>query len=247
MIKINNASILYPVIDFNSHSLQIFLKNVICSPRQSYKKNKPKLALSNITLKINNGDKLGVIGLNGAGKSTFLKMISGILPPTSGSVTIDGIINSLIDPSLGMDLNQSGLANIRNRLLFQGYTIREINSCVDEIINFCDIGDAIYQPVRTYSTGMFLRLSFSIATQFFPDILVLDEIIGAGDIQFRERANKRINKFIERSNILVLSTHDLAAVEKFCNRAILLRDGEIIYDGKPNLAVEIYKGTYEGA
>jgi lipopolysaccharide transport system ATP-binding protein len=198
-------------------------------------------ALKNINLEIQDGQRLGIVGHNGAGKTSLLRVLSGVYPPSKGSVYTKGSINSLTDITLGMDENASGLKNIIFRLVFMGYSFEDAKKSIDEIVEFSELGDFIKLPVRTYSTGMFLRLAFAISTHFVPDILVLDEIIGAGDQAFKRKANERIQKFLQESRIVILTTHDLAAVEKYCDSAIMLEQGQIVKSGNVHDVVSYYE------
>jgi ABC-type polysaccharide/polyol phosphate transport system ATPase subunit len=244
MIIVKNASLEYPILDVNSHSLQLALysklSNVVGGKFSESTANKYVMALDDISLEIKDGTRLGIIGHNGAGKTTLLRLISGVYTPTTGHVSIKGDICSLTDFSLGMDQNVSGIKNIIFRLVFMGKTFSQAKKAVDEIVDFSEIGAYAHMPIRTYSTGMFLRLAFAISTHFIPDILVLDEVIGAGDEGFKVKMKQRLEQIINKSRIVILSSHDLAAVKQFCNSAILLRKGQIICHGKVSDVVAQY-------
>jgi len=197
-------------------------------------------ALRDVTLKVKNGSRLGIVGHNGAGKTTLLRVLSGIYPPTSGKITTTGNISSLTDFTLGMDPNASGLKNIEFRLVFMGFSFSDARKATDAIVDFSELGDFINLPVRTYSTGMFLRLAFAISTHFTPDILILDEVIGAGDEAFRNKAKARLEKLISLSRIVVLSSHDLGAIKEYCDTAILMKQGEITANGSPQEVIQEY-------
>ena len=152
----------------------------------------------------------------------------------------------MTDFTLGMDPNVSGVENIIFRLVFMGYSYKEAKEAVDEIIEFSGLGDFINLPVNTYSTGMFMRLAFAISTHFSPDILILDEVIGAGDESFREKALKRLEKLIGTARIVILSSHDLGAIEKYCTKCIVMEKGEIKFNGLPNEAIKFYKEKING-
>jgi ABC-type polysaccharide/polyol phosphate transport system ATPase subunit len=161
--------------------------------------------------------RLGIIGPNGAGKTTLLKLIAGILPPTSGQLHVEGVISPLLSLRLGMEPELSGIENIRLRGTYMGRTRAEIEEKISRIIEFADLGEFIDLPLTTYSAGMTARLAFSIATSFNPDILIMDESIGAGDKQFSAKAAKRLRQFIGRSNIMLLATHNEKMIRDMCN------------------------------
>lgn len=196
--------------------------------------------LDGISLEVNEGDRLGLIGPNGAGKSTLLRVLAGIYPPTSGSCEIEGRVSPLLGTGIGMDVDDSGLENISTIGMFLGMSPQEISDKTDEIANFCELGDYLFLPVRTYSSGMSLRLVFAIATAIDPEILLIDEGLGAGDAAFAERAKRRVDELIERSNVIVLATHSDALVREMCNRAVMLHQGHIEATGD----VDDVIGTY---
>lgn len=242
MIKLRNVDLHYPLMGHFSHSFQSLVYSKIGGLLTG--KNNELVnyvhALRNISLDINDGSRLGIVGHNGAGKTTLLRVLSGVYPPTHGEVIINGKINALTDFTLGMDPNASGLKNIEFRLVFMGFTFSQAKKAIDEIVDFSELGDFINLPVRTYSTGMFLRLAFAISTHFTPDILVLDEVIGAGDEGFRAKAKQRLNRLISESRIVILSSHDLGAVKDYCDSSILMEHGEIISQGTPDSVVMSY-------
>jgi lipopolysaccharide transport system ATP-binding protein len=192
---------------------------------------------------VREGDRLGIIGPNGAGKTTLLKVMSGIYWPTAGSVHTQGRISPLFEMATGFEMDSSGWDNIVTRGLLLGMSMSEIRKKMPEIAEFSELGDFLSLPVRCYSTGMFLRLAFSISTAIEPQILLLDEIIGAGDLSFYAKARARMMKLMERSAILVLVSHALPVIEEMCNRAIWLRDGAIAADGSPSEVIAAYSGT----
>jgi lipopolysaccharide transport system ATP-binding protein len=169
-------------------------------------------ALRDVSLKLERGERLGIIGANGAGKTTLLKTISGIYPPTAGRVRVDGDLACLFELATGFEMEADGWENIRTRGLLLGLTPAEIRYRTAEIAEFSGLGRALGRPLKTYSAGMFVRLAFAVSTAISPDVLLLDEIIGAGDMQFQERARKRLDQLIERASILVLVSHDMNAI-----------------------------------
>ncbi len=203
-------------------------------------------ALRNIHLQLNAGDRLGLIGHNGAGKSTLLRVVSRIYTPTEGRVRITGKVSALLDVMMGLDSESTGHENILIRGLFQGMTRKEINFKRDEIAEFTGLGDYLSMPVRTYSSGMVLRLAFGIATSIMPEILVLDEVIGAGDADFMKKSSQRIESMIQHSKIVVLSSHAVNVLEKNCNLLMVLEAGQIKYYGPTQEGLKQYEtGMYQ--
>jgi ABC-type polysaccharide/polyol phosphate transport system ATPase subunit len=189
------------------------------------------LVLSNISFELNQGDKLGIIGVNGAGKSTLLKVITGIYPPSSGKIEINGRISSLIEIGAGFDPELTGRENIYLNGLISGFTKKEITAKLDEIIEFSGIADFIDSPIKYYSTGMGLRLGFSIATSINPEILICDELFAGGDINFIEKATDRLNQIIDQAHIFITVSHDNSYIRKFCNKVLYLKDHRVEYFG----------------
>ncbi|MEO8346088.1 MAG: ABC transporter ATP-binding protein [Betaproteobacteria bacterium] len=200
-------------------------------------------ALHNVTFNVHEGERVGVIGPNGAGKSTLLRTISGILPPTRGNVTVTGRIAPLFEFATGFEMERTGLDNIRIRGLLQGMNWSEINERMAEIAAFSELGTALEQPVRTYSTGMFVRLAFSTATAIDPEVLVIDEAFGAGDQHFANKANRRMRELMDRGRILVFTSHNLALVSQLCNRTIWLSEGRVVEDGPSEAVLARYAAT----
>jgi len=188
-------------------------------------------ALRHVSLSVNDGDRLALIGQNGAGKSTLLRVLAGIYKPTSGKISVQGRRVPLFDISLGADEEATGRENIVLRGLLMGLTRAEISERIDEICEFSELGEFLDLPTKTYSSGMMLRLLFSIATTLSSEILLMDEWIAAGDEKFLSRANRRLHELVERSNILVMASHRAQLLRSICNRAVLLGTGEIIATG----------------
>ena len=188
-------------------------------------------ALRNISFKINSGERIALLGHNGAGKSTLLKAIAGLYPISRGNITCSGEIRALFEISLGFEPNATGRENILYRGLLLGLKPIEIFELEPEIIDFADIGGFIDYPIKTYSSGMLVRLAFAISTTIPGDIILLDEVIGAGDASFMGKAQNRIENLIHKAEILVLASHDFSVVERLCNRALILHHGELVFDG----------------
>jgi ABC-type polysaccharide/polyol phosphate transport system ATPase subunit len=204
-------------------------------------------ALDNVSFRVEHGDRLGLLGHNGSGKSTLLKVMAGVYMPTAGSVAVEGSVTPLFNPGIGMDMDDTGYQNISNIGLFLGLTPAEIESKTDEIANFCELGDFLALPARTYSAGMIVRLSFAVATALRPEILLLDEGIGAGDARFAERAQHRLNRFYETLSIMVLATHGTGMIRQMCNKALLLEQGRMIAFGDVDMVIETYHERTESS
>lgn len=197
-------------------------------------------AIRDMNLTIDEGERLAIIGHNGAGKSTFLKMVSGIYPPTSGNMIVEGKISSMFELATGFEMESSGWDNIYLRGLMLGETPKSIKMKMKEIAEFSELGDFLNMPVKYYSSGMFVRLAFSISTAIKPDILLLDEVIAAGDAAFIQKATQRMKEMMEISKIMVLVTHDMQSPINMCNRCIWLERGSILMDGDPREVTQAY-------
>lgn len=203
-------------------------------------------ALNGLDLEVAKGDALGIIGVNGSGKSTLLKILTGVVTPSEGSIEVNGKISALLELGAGFNPEYTGMENIYLNGTMMGYTPKEMSSRVQEIVDFADIGDFINQPVKTYSSGMFARLAFSVAISVDPDILVVDEALSVGDIFFQTKCFKKFNSFVERGKTILFVSHDLSSINKYCTRAILLNKGVKVADGKPKEVIDIYKKLLTG-
>jgi len=197
-------------------------------------------ALENVSLTINHGDQVGIIGHNGAGKSTMLRVLAGIYQPSQGTITVEGRVSPLFNTSPGLDHDDTGYENIVTCGLLLGMTRDEIERKLPEIEAFSELSGYLALPARTYSTGMLVRLGFAIATAIDPEILLLDEGLGAGDARFTKRAAERVSALIERSSIMVLASHSDELIRQMCNRAILLDHGRVLADGPTEEVLEVY-------
>src|SRR5215831_2593623 len=197
--------------------------------------------LRGITLTVRQGTTLGIIGRNGAGKSTLLKMITGIYSPTSGKVTINGRISALLDLGAGFHPDFSGRENILINSIILGMSRAEVRARMPEIIAFSELGDFIDEPVRTYSSGMYMRLAFSVATHVDPDILLIDEILAVGDEHFSHKSRAKMNEFKKGGKTIVLVTHELNTVQTWCDRAVWIDAGRIRAVGIPSEVVTQYR------
>lgn len=197
-------------------------------------------ALNNISFRVEEGDRLGLIGHNGAGKSTLLNVLAGIYQPHCGAVDISGKVTALFNSSLGLDSDDTGYENIYTVGMFYGLTKKAIDAKRDEIIEFSELGDFIHLPARTYSSGMLLRLGFAIVTSLNPEIVVMDEGIGAGDAGFASKATARLASFYEKIKIIVLASHSNELIKQLCNKAMLLEHGKIIKFGPVDEVLSFY-------
>jgi ABC-type polysaccharide/polyol phosphate transport system ATPase subunit len=184
-------------------------------------------ALHHITLSLKDGDRIGIIGHNGAGKSTLLRLLAGIYPPTSGRIHIEGQVSSLFDLTLGFEMESTGWENINYRAFLQGETPKSIAAKRHDIAEFCELGDFLHMPVRFYSAGMLVRLAFAIATAFQPEILLIDEVLGVGDLSFQQKAKARLHQWINQARLLVVVSHDTDSLVELCTTGIWMERGAI--------------------
>jgi ABC-type polysaccharide/polyol phosphate transport system ATPase subunit len=238
-IELHNVSLDYPLDSEDAYSFKNALLNFY------FKAKKPKVsvykALDNISLSIKRGEKLGIIGLNGAGKTTLLKLISGIIPPSVGRVVTHGYLSTLLDFTTGFEDNLTGIENIIIRLMFLGLTRSQAQERVSSIIDFVELGEFIDRPLRTYSTGMVLKLALATSTAIKPEILVTDEVIGTADAVFMHKAHNRISEFLSQDCTLVMTSHSLDLIKQFCQRVIWLEKGKIIADGPVEEIIAAYQ------
>lgn len=206
-----------------------------------YQKHTEFIAINNLNLEIRKGEVLGILGKNGAGKSTLLKMITGVVTPTSGKLEVKGKISSLLELGTAFNMELTGEENIYQHGQVMGLTREEIELKKPEIIEFADIGDHLYQPVKTYSSGMFARLAFACAINVDPDILIVDEVLSVGDMAFQLKCFKKFEQFKESGKTILFVTHNVSDVIRNCTRAIIINEGKKIYDGDVKNGVEKYK------
>ena len=197
-------------------------------------------ALRNINFVAHQGDRIGLLGHNGSGKSTLLKVLAGIYAPNQGSVTVNGQVSCLLATGMGMNPDATGYENITLCGMHFGYNKKDIAGIIKDIEDFTELGNFLNLPTRTYSAGMGLRLSFAVATALNPDILLIDEIIGAGDRTFYEKAQARMMRLLEKSQVLVLASHDTDIMKRFCNKGMLLSHGEVVAFGPIDDVIENY-------
>ena len=198
-------------------------------------------ALKGICLTIGKGEVVGIIGRNGSGKSTILKVIAGIYQPTSGRVETVGKIAAMIELGTGFHHELTGRENIAINGMLLGYSRREMRALESQIIDFADLGDFIDSPVKQYSSGMYMRLAFAVATEVYPDILLVDEILAVGDAPFQEKCMQRMRNFTASGNTIVFVSHDMHAMRNFCSRIILIHNGKQVDDGPPDRVIARYE------
>ena len=210
------------------------LKETLSITGKSY--HRDFYALNNVNLQIRKGETVGIIGKNGAGKSTLLKIITGVLAPTTGSVNINGRISSLLELGAGFNPEYNGLENIYLNGTIMGLSKEEVDERLQDILDFADIGDFIYQPVKTYSSGMYVRLAFSVAINVNPDILIVDEALAVGDARFQLKCFKKLKEIKNSGRTILFVSHAIDQVKAFCTNGVLINDGQIIYQGDPKEA-----------
>lgn len=234
-IKTNKISKIYKLYKSNTDRVKEAFSFI-----KKKKYHKKHYALNNISFELRKGESLGIIGKNGAGKSTLLKILTGIITPSSGYYNVNGRISALIELGAGFNPEFTGVENIYFNGSILGYTKDHIDEKYEDIVNFADIGDYIYQPVKTYSSGMFVRLAFSVATTVNPEILIIDEALSVGDIFFQAKCADRIKDLLKGNTTLIFVSHNVNAVKSLCKKAMLLDKGNIIYYGKSDDVVEKY-------
>lgn len=207
-----------------------------------FKKNyKEKHALNHVDFEVRKGETVGIIGTNGSGKSTMLKLITGVLTPTSGKIDVDGRISALLELGAGFNMEYTGIENVYLNGTMIGFTKEEIDQRLQSIIDFADIGDYINQPVKSYSSGMFVRLAFAVAINIDPEILIVDEALSVGDVFFQSKCYRKFEDFKREGKTILFVSHDLSAISRYCDRAVLLNQGDKIFEGSPKEAIDIYK------
>lgn len=244
LIDFQNVCVDFPIYSASGRSLKKRLFNVATGGQLSQDSVGTVVvrALNNLSFKIHDGERVALLGHNGAGKTTLLRVLSSVYAPTSGSALIQGKLGSLIDISLGIDPEASGLENIyiRGRLL--GMSAAEIQEKTPEIVEFSELGDFIEMPVRTYSTGMHMRLAFTISTTLRPEILLMDEWLSVGDEGFKHKAEARMNELVQSTSIMVVATHSRELAMNTCTRAIWLEHGGVKMDGTSKEVCDVYFG-----
>lgn len=244
-ISLQNLSIKFRVYHNTYPSIKEYLSSFI-SKNKKHNKYSDFWALQKVSFSINAGERVGIIGHNGAGKSTLLKVLCGIYDPTIGNINIKGRIAPLLEIGAGFHPEFTGRENIYLNGAILGYSKEQLRQVEPEVIAFAELEEFIDTPVKYYSTGMYLRLAFSLATAIHPDILILDEMFAGGDATFVKKASERLKSVIEQSEIMVLVSHDLDLLEKFCDRVIWMDHGQVKMDGNIQQVLQAYKNNKPG-
>lgn len=241
-LRLRDLSVEFPIYQGASRSLKksLLAKTIQGNIARGARNRANVLALSGVTLDIEHGDRLAIIGANGAGKSTLLKVLAGIYEPTRGHLHARGRVSALLTASVGLDFDATGRENIVLRGMYMDVHPREMRERVEEIAAFTELGYHLDLPVRTYSSGMMIRLCFAVATAIPPEILLMDEWLAAGDAAFLAKARRRMEDFVSGSSILVLASHSVPILQEWCNRAILLDHGRIVASGDVEEVTAIY-------
>ena len=215
------------------------LKESLHPKHKSY--HKDFYALNSLSFHVEKGQTVGIIGTNGSGKSTILKIITGVLTPTTGEVNVDGKISALLELGAGFNMDYTGIENIYMNGTMMGFTKKEMDDKLQDILDFADIGDFVYQPVKTYSSGMFVRLAFALAINVEPEILIVDEALSVGDVFFQAKCYRRMEEIRQNGTTILMVTHDMGSIIKYCDKVVLLNKGEFIAEGEPGRMVDLYK------
>ena len=216
------------------------------SPKSRKHRFTEKRALNHVDMTVYKGETVGVIGTNGSGKSTILKIITGVLSPTSGTVQVNGRISALLELGAGFNMEYNGIDNIYLNGTMIGFSEDEIKEKLPAILEFADIGDYIYQPVKTYSSGMFMRLAFAVAINIDPEILIVDEALSVGDVFFQAKCYRKFEEFKKNGRTVLFVSHDLSSISKYCDRVVVLNQGDKLGEGSPKERIDIYKQVLVG-
>lgn len=235
VINVKNVSKLYKLYDRPADRLK---ESLGLTKKKLYKEH---YALSNVSFRINRGETVGIIGTNGSGKSTMLKIITGVLNPTGGDVEIQGRISALLELGAGFNMEYTGVENVYLNGTMNGFTREEIDGRLDDILEFADIGDFVHQPVKTYSSGMFVRLAFAVAINIDPEILIVDEALSVGDVFFQAKCFKKFEDFKEQGKTILFVSHDTGSIQRYCDKVILLNQGQKVAEGDTKKVVDLYK------
>ena len=234
-IRVDDVSKLYKLYDKPSDRLK---ESLGLTRKKLYKEH---YALHNVSFDVKRGETVGIIGTNGSGKSTILKIITGVLNPSGGHVEIDGRISALLELGAGFNMEYTGIENIYLNGTMIGFSREEIDAKMQDILDFADIGDFVHQPVKTYSSGMFVRLAFAVAINIDPEILIVDEALSVGDVFFQAKCYKKFEDFKKMGKTILFVSHDLGSISKYCDRVVLLNRGNKLAEGTPKEMVSMYK------
>ena len=240
VIQVKDLTKMYKLYDKPSDRLKEALG---LTRKKLYKEH---YALHDVNFDIYEGECVGIIGTNGSGKSTILKIITGVLTPTAGKVKVDGRISALLELGAGFNMEYSGLENVYLNGTMIGFSKEEIDARLNDILEFADIGDFIHQPVKTYSSGMFVRLAFALAINVDPEILIVDEALSVGDVFFQSKCYRRMEEIRKKGTTILMVTHDMGSIIKYCDKVVLLHKGEFIAEGPAGKVVDMYKKILAG-
>lgn len=234
-ISVNNVSKMYKLYDNPMDRLK---ESLGFSKKKKYKEH---FALDQVSFQVNRGETVGIIGTNGSGKSTILKIITGVLNPTQGNVDVNGRISALLELGAGFNMEYSGIENVYLNGTMIGFSREEIDAKLQDILEFADIGEFVYQPVKTYSSGMFVRLAFAVAINIEPEILIVDEALSVGDVFFQAKCYKKFEEFKQMGKTILFVSHDLGSISQYCDRVVLLNKGVVLSQGNPKEMIDLYK------
>jgi ABC-type polysaccharide/polyol phosphate transport system ATPase subunit len=226
-LQLDDVSLRYPIFSPRSQSIKTLLLTKLGGAVSSHNNTVVIEALRNVSLQLNDGDRLGIVGHNGAGKTTLLRVMSQVYEPQQGKVNIEGSLCCFVDIIQGMDTEANGWDNIIFRGVFLGLTFEQAKALSPSIAEFSELGEYLNMPVRTYSSGMFMRLAFAITTSVYPEIILMDEMIGAGDASFYDKTISRVTQMVDRTKIVVVATHSNFIISKFCNKIVWLEKGRV--------------------
>lgn len=234
-ISVNNVTKIYRLYEKPIDRL----KEVMSPTHKNY--HRDFYALSGISFDVPKGQTVGIIGTNGSGKSTILKIITGVLTPTDGTLKVNGVISALLELGAGFNMDYTGIENIYMNGTMMGFSRKEMDNKLKDILDFADIGDFVYQPVKTYSSGMFVRLAFALAINVEPEILIVDEALSVGDVFFQAKCYRRMEEIRQKGTTILMVTHDMGAIIKYCDQVVVLNKGNFIAQGEPGKMVDLYK------
>ena len=234
-ISVSDVSKMYKLYDNPMDRLK---ESLGLSKKKKYKEH---FALDHVSFQVNKGETVGIIGTNGSGKSTILKIITGVLSPTGGNVTVNGRISALLELGAGFNMEYSGIENVYLNGSMIGFSREEIDAKLQSILDFADIGDFVYQPVKTYSSGMFVRLAFAVAINIDPEILIVDEALSVGDVFFQAKCYRKFEEFKKMGKTILFVSHDLSSIGKYCDRVVLLNKGRKLAEGDAKEMVNLYR------
>lgn len=239
-ISVNHVSKMYKLYDNPMDRLK---ESLGLTKKKKYKEH---YALNDVSFHVKKGETVGIIGTNGSGKSTILKIITGVLNPSGGEVIVDGRISALLELGAGFNMEYSGIENVYLNGTMIGFSREEVDAKLQDILDFADIGDFVYQPVKTYSSGMFVRLAFAVAINIEPEILIVDEALSVGDVFFQAKCYRKFEEFKKMGKTILIVSHDLSSISKYCDKVVLLNKGVKLDEGNSKEMVDLYKKVLVG-